>query len=130
MRLTKAVDFAMRVLIRLAREGGPLTMPVLAKELHISYHHLVKLVQTLRNMELVRTIQGKHGGVALMADSRAVTLRMVVEGFDGPTVLSECLESDHGYCSFSDSCRFKEVLASVQSDINLRLEAVTLASLV
>ena len=130
MRLTKAVDFAMRVLIRLAKDGQPQTMPVLSKELGISYHHLVKLVQKLRDMNLVRTIQGKQGGVAFSGDASVVTLRMVVDGFDGPTMLSGCLEDKLvDYCALSGCCRLKETFARVQADINLRLDSVSLASL-
>jgi Rrf2 family nitric oxide-sensitive transcriptional repressor len=107
-----------------------MTMPVLSKELGISYHHLVKLVQKLRDMNMVRTIQGKQGGVVFSHDPALVTLRMVIEGFDGPTMLSECLEDKKaGFCSLSGYCRLKETFADVQADINKRLDAVNLASL-
>ena len=127
MKLTKSVDFAMRVLIRLAREGGPLTMPVLSKELAISYHHLSKLVQRLRDGEFLRTIQGKYGGVVLGKAPELVSLRMVVELMDGPTRLSECL--DTGHCFLSSDCKLKTTLSGVQADINDRLDAVTLSGL-
>lgn len=123
MRLTKSADFAMRILICLAQENGPLTMPVLADRLQISYHHLSKLVQKLRKAQVLHTLQGKNGGVSLLSTPQEISLRQIIDLIDGPTALAECLDQE-GECAFSCDCKLKVALSGVQKKINGLLDDI------
>lgn len=131
MKLTKSVDFALRVLTALAREKGPMTMPDLSEKLDISYNHLSKIIQKLRRSGLVKTQQGKFGGVCLDVDMSQISLKKVVDLLDGPTTLAACLDLGEGKaCGLDSDCRIKHMLFAVQANINKELEAVSLAQLV
>ena len=129
MRLTKSVDFSMRVLIFLARAHGPVTMPELSSLLSISYNHLSKLIQRLRKAGLVRTVQGKSGGVILLKKPSEIHLKMVVDLMDGPTMLSQCL-GDVSVCQLDVGCKLKSALSRMQSTINDAMEHIMLSDLV
>ncbi len=129
MRFTKSVDFSMRVLIFLARSQGPVTMPELSSLLGISYNHLSKLIQRLRKEGMVRTIQGKMGGVILLKDPSEIDLKMVVDLMDGPTLLSQCL-GDGSNCKLESGCKLKTALSRMQTKINNEMENIKLAELV
>lgn len=131
MKLTKSVDFALRVLTALARKNGPMTMPDLAEKLDISYNHLSKIIQKMRRSNLIKTQQGKFGGVSLNVSISDISLKQVIDLLDGPTTLASCLDvADGKACGLDSDCRIKHMLFSVQSNINKELEAVSLAQLV
>lgn len=119
----------MRILMCLAKADTPMTMPVLSESLCISYNHLSKLVQKLRKAQMVKTLQGKHGGVAIKMAPEDITLRMVVDLIDGPTALSDCLD-DENACGFSCDCRLKQTLGTLQAQFNAMMDDITVKNLV
>ena len=128
MRLTKSVDFSMRILIFLAKSQAPVTMPELSSRLHISYNHLSKLIQRLRKEGLIKTIQGKSGGIFLLKNPSEIDLKMVVDLMDGPTMLSQCL-GDVSACHLDAECKFKMALLNVQTKINDEMKKIKLEEL-
>jgi Rrf2 family nitric oxide-sensitive transcriptional repressor len=128
MRLTKSVDFSMRILIFLAKSQAPVTMPELSSRLHISYNHLSKLIQRLRKEGLIKTIQGKSGGIFLLKNPSEIDLKMVVDLMDGPTMLSQCL-GDVSACHLDAECKFKMALFNVQTKINDEMKKIKLEEL-
>jgi Rrf2 family nitric oxide-sensitive transcriptional repressor len=104
-------------------------MPELSSLLGISYNHLSKLIQRLRKEGMIRTIQGKMGGVILLRKPSDIDLKMVVDLMDGPTVLSQCL-GDGSVCKLESGCKLKSALSRMQIKINDEMKNITLAELV
>ena len=72
MRLLASTDFALRILMLLARDqdGGRMSVEQLAHELGgLSRNHLHKIVQDLTTLGITRTVRGAGGGVALSVES-------------------------------------------------------------
>ena len=129
MRLTKTTDFALRLLIYLAAtKNQPETMPRLAEKLKIPYNNLSKLVQALHKREIIQTQQGKNGGIRLMRPAEQITLKDVIEGVEGPTHFSDCL-NDETFCSMNNLCKLKGVFHDVQMQINHIFEQVKITSM-
>lgn len=129
MKLTKSVDFALRILIHLAAEEKLSTMPRLSESLAISYNNLTKLVQALSKAGLVQTRQGKHGGILLGKNPHEVSLKMVIDLIEGPLKLSECMGGSKDSCQLSTQCRIRGVFQNVQRDIDDILAKVSVADI-
>ena len=129
MKLTKSADFAIRIVIYLAKTGEITTMPVLSEILMIPYHNLTKLVQALSKHEIVMTRKGKHGGLSLSKRSEFVSIKDIIEIIDGPTMLSDCLK--HGdLCKLSENCKLKGVFSQLQQKINDLMDDVKISQLI
>ncbi len=128
MKITKSADFAMRIVLFLADEQRPYTMPELAERLVIPYNNLSKLVQSLNKAGILQTKQGKNGGVRLFKSPDAISLKSVLDVIDGPTRLSDCL-SDHQFCSLTRTCRLRGALNDIQNQIDGLLQGATLQSI-
>ena len=128
LKLTKTTDYAVRILVMLAKQSQPVTMHELSKTLCISYHHVAKLVQRLQRQGMIRSVRGKYGGILLDISAEALTLRQVVDVIEGPTRLSECLV-DGSNCHLTPECKLRVVFHDLEKTINHKFEAVTLQSL-
>ena len=129
MKLTKSADFAIRIVIYLAKTGESITMPVLSETLMIPYHNLTKLVQALSKHEIVITQKGKHGGVSLSKRPESVSIKDIIEIIDGPTMLSDCLKHDD-LCKLSGICKLKGVFSQLQQKINDLMDDVKISQLI
>ena len=129
MKLSRASDYSVRILVQLAKVRDKATNASLAKELRIAPAYLVKLVRELARRRLVRTIKGKGGGVEILQDPKKITLLDVVELNEGPLVLSDCL-FDAKYCDQSASCGLKIKIAVVQRELKRILGKTTIADLI
>ena len=74
-----------------------------------------RIVAQLANNGLIRTFAGRDGGIQLARPSAQITLKDVVESFEGPVLLSECmLVSDENDCPFQKHCHVRTKWGRVQ----------------
>lgn len=128
MRLKSSTDFGLRALMRLA--GQPeqaFSTNGMARELGISRHHLIKIVQTLSGAGLVATRRGSGGGFALARPAGEITLAEAVRVLEAGQALVECFRSDGGACNLMPDCRLKGRLAAAREAFLGELERTTLA---
>jgi len=59
--------------------------------IHVSEHHLSKVLQRLTKAGLVRGVRGPHGGFSLARKANQISLMEVYEAIDGPPALDDCL---------------------------------------
>lgn len=93
MQLTRAADYAVRVMVHLAtlQEGQRALLPNLAEATCAPESFLSKVLQGLAHANLISSRRGKAGGFAILAAGREATLYQVVEAIDGPICLNVCL---------------------------------------
>jgi len=105
MQLTRAADYAVRVMIHLA--GLPpetrASRADLAAAAECPEQFLSKVLQSLSRAGLVMSHRGNTGGFELSSDHRNASVLAVVEAIEGPMRLNVCLTSDHacerqGWC--------------------------------
>lgn len=79
MQLTSYTDYALRVLIYLAKNPEQkVTIGELAEFFKISRNHLVKVVHNLSINGFVRSIRGKGGGLYLAKPAKQINIGDVV----------------------------------------------------
>ncbi len=130
MQLTRAGDYAVRVMIHLA--SAPCGMVVPRRDIQarqdVPPAHLAKIIQALGRARLVQTFRGAGGGVALALRPEAITLRHVIEAVEGPIYLNRCLVRP-GACPRDVFCTAHPVWGRIQEILIRELEAVTIAAL-
>jgi Rrf2 family nitric oxide-sensitive transcriptional repressor len=130
MRLLASTDLALRVLIRLAREGGGrhLSVEALARELGgLSRHHLHKIVQELTALGVTRSVRGAGGGVMLAVPAEEVRLGRLVRDLEAGQAVVECFRPEGCGCTLMPACRLRDLLRGAQACFYASLDEHTLA---
>jgi Rrf2 family protein len=130
MQLTRAADYAVRVMVHLA--GCPAGMRATRAELaaggDVPQHFLSKILQALSRGGLITSKRGVAGGFVLAKPPDEVTLLNVVEAVEGPIVLNVCLSGGPG-CERESTCAVHPVWAKAQEALTSVLGGVTIAGL-
>ena len=96
MQLTRAADYAIRVMIHLAAfaPGTRASRADLAAASDCPEQFLSKVLQSLTRAGLVVSHRGNTGGFELAPAHRGATVLEIVEAVEGPIHLNICLSSD------------------------------------
>ena len=131
MRLTRASDYAIRVLVYLAEvpQPGRATRQAIIENTGVPAAFLNKLVQRLVRAKLIAARPGVGGGCALATRAAEISVLEVVQAMDGPLEISECL-AEGSSCPRIKFCNFRRLLARMQREMAQLLEATTLADMV
>ena len=97
MQLTRAADYAVRVMIHLAGlpPGTRASRGELARAAECPEQFLSKVLQSLTRAGLVISHRGNTGGFELPEARSGTSLLDVVQAIEGPVRLNLCLTSDH-----------------------------------
>ena len=132
--ITREADYAIRVLLQLARQaragqGGAASADV-AEAMDIPYRFLRKLVKRMVAGGLLKSRRGKGGGLELARPAGRITLFDILE-IMAPvgTQLSSCVAKP-GDCRRSGTCRVHQAISTIQTSVNRQLRGITLESLV
>jgi Rrf2 family protein len=130
MQLTRAADYAVRVMIHLATlpEEERALLPTLAVATGAPGSFLSKVLQSLSRAGLIVSWRGQLGGFAILTRGRQASIRSVIEAIDGPIALNVCLQ--HGpSCSRKSWCPAHLVWVQAQTAMLQVLDKATIADL-
>jgi Rrf2 family protein len=115
MQLTRAADYAVRVMIHLASqpEGAVVSKTVLAKAAEAPESFLSKILQMLARAGLIQAWRGVEGGFSLLPQGAQASLLDVVESIDGPIALNVCLNANA--CNREADCAAHQVWLRAQT---------------
>src|ERR1700687_4290877 len=116
MQLTRAADYAVRVMIHLASqpEGTVISKTILAKASDAPESFLSKILQSLARAGLIQARRGVEGGFSLLDPGAQASLLDVVESIDGPIALNVCLSAGVSCNRYAD-CAAHQVWQRAQS---------------
>lgn len=129
MKLTKSLDVALRILLRLAEEKRRLNARELSQKLKIPFNHAAKVLQALSKGGYLRTIKGKGGGVELAISAKKIFLQDVIQLMEGPIYLMECTVNREA-CFMSPRCRLRIKLKEAQENMIDVFKSTSIADLV
>ena len=129
MQLTRAADYAVRVMIHLAilPAGTRVSRAALADSADVPEHFLSKVLQSLGRARLVVAHRGTNGGFALAVSPEEVSILRIVEAIEGPLQLNLCL--GRGGCTRQGWCPAHLVWAEAQAALAQVLKNATIAKL-
>ena len=130
LRINRQTDYAVRVVLALAeqRMGTRLSTKKIGNAMLIPQNFLPRIVAQLAQSEIITTFAGRDGGLQLAKTPEKITLRDVVEAFEGPLMLSECI-SDDDFCPFEEHCHVRPRWERLQNVILKELESTTFLDL-
>jgi len=130
MQITRATDYAVRVMIHLAGlpTGSSVRQSELSQATDVSGYFLSKVLQQLVRSRLIRSQRGTGGGYTLAASAATVSLLDIVEAMEGPIRLNQCLEEGPS-CDRKSWCPAHQVWAEAQMAVAQVLGAASIARL-
>jgi len=130
MQLTRAADYAIRVMIHMAGlpPGARLSRSELSAAAECPEQFLCKVLQNLTRAGLVISHRGNTGGFELEELHRTASVLEVVEAVEGPIRLNLCLANDHA-CTRQDWCPAHCVWAEAQAALLRVLQVATISRL-
>lgn len=95
MQLTRAADYAVRVMVFLAGQptSARVSLPELARGTGAPESFLSKVMQALCRSDLITSQRGHAGGFVIAPQGQRASMREVIEAVDGPIRLNVCLGS-------------------------------------
>jgi Rrf2 family protein len=117
LRINRQTDYAVRVILALANREADTRLPsaVIQKEMLIPQTYMPRIVAQLAAAGLVKTFAGRDGGLQLPRPAAEITLKDVVEAFEGPLLLSDCMHpGSEEECPFEANCPVRSKWGRVQ----------------
>jgi len=126
MQLTRAADYAVRVMIQLTEpDSERISLPALARATGAPNSFLSKVLQALARAGFITSRRGQAGGFRATARGRAASMLEVIEAIDGEINLNICLVSGRG-CARKTHCAAHPVWVRAQ---HAMLEVLSSASI-
>ncbi|MDD5578910.1 MAG: Rrf2 family transcriptional regulator [Methylobacter sp.] len=128
MEITSYTDYALRVLIYLARSPNKqTTITEIADYFNISRNHLVKIVHQLGSKGFVKTTRGKGGGLVLQRPPAMINIGNVVRSMECHFNWVECFNPTQQHCRLLPNCGLKHLFAQAGEAYLKVLDSATLA---
>lgn len=131
LRINRKTDYAIRVVLSLAKRpyGARLSTGTIQQETLVPRSFLQRIVAELARLGIIETNPGPKGGVQLAKQPGQINLKDVIEGFNGPVMLSDCLCAP-GYCPLGEKCPVRFRFGKIQAMMLSELENTTFEQLV
>ena len=132
LRINRQTDYAVRVVLALAQrgEGTRMSSADIQKEMLIPKAFMVRIVAQLSREGLVNAFPGRDGGLMLPRPASQITLKDVVEAFEGTILLSECMQvKGEDDCPFQSNCLVRSKWGRVQLAMMREMASITFESL-
>jgi Rrf2 family protein len=132
LKINRQTDYAVRVLLALAKrdEGARLSSTDIQQEMLIPRAFMSRIVAQLSRAGLLNTFPGRDGGLMLPRPASQINLRHVVEAFEGPILLSACLDvKNEDDCPFQANCPVSPKWGRVQVAMMREMASITFEQL-
>jgi Rrf2 family protein len=132
LKINRQTDYAVRVILALAKrgEGARLSTAEIQQEMLIPRAFMPRIVAQLAREGLLSTFPGRDGGLMLPRPASQITLRDVVEAFEGPILLSECLQvKGEDDCPFQVNCPVRSKWGRVQAAMMREMASISFEDL-
>lgn len=131
LQLTQFTDYSLRMLIYIALSDNDVcTISEIATSYNISKNHLMKVAHRLGQLNVLKTIRGKSGGLQLDIPPESINLGRLIQQLEPHFFIVECLDKKNGKCVISSACRLKHILSEAKDNFIQTLEKYTLKDIV
>lgn len=127
MRITQEADYAMRIVLALAKRGAGIRLDAksIALEENVPQRFALKILRKLTKAGVVKSFRGVQGGYAISREPKDINMLDVIVAIDGPVYINRCLETPES-CNLNrtEHCAIHHELGRVQEMINEEMEKV------
>jgi len=129
MKLSKTSEYALRILIFMAKEPDKLyTAKQLVEELKVSDKYLRRLMTDLSKAGFIRSVQGREGGYTFIKSINEIFLFDVIDSVEGMDKLNGCVLGFEK-CSCTNPCAMHETWQHVRVELNKVFRETTLSNM-
>lgn len=131
LKLNKMSDYAVVIISHFNTiPNRNLNVNQVAKATGLPAPTVGKILHRLSEKGLVNAVRGRFGGYKLNRIPSDVTLRELLETFEGPLTLTDCLDQgDSGRCELVSHCALARRWSLVSNAISDVLKEITVADL-
>lgn len=98
---------------------------------NIPYDLLSKILQKLKNENILASNQGMHGGYFLNKRTDEIPLYNLMSAIDGDTAIAECMnDSAEKDCCLLDTCSIKSPVTKLQQEVEELFKRKTISDFV
>lgn len=128
--ITRNTDYAVRALCYIARQNKKeiVSAAHLNQTLKIPRPFLRKILQILNKRGLIKSYKGQGGGFSLAVSPQKISLVDVINIFQGPLQLKDCVLRK-SICPDLKVCLLKKKLDAIEKFMVSELKVITIASL-
>lgn len=132
MRFTTKTEYGLVCLIYMAKHAqlqfDPVTIKQLVQAEQFSLTYTEKIMQTLRNANIVTAQHGNQGGYSLARHPSQITLKEIVEALEGGTFEIFCKPEvrEEIICTHFPMCGVKPVWEKTKDTLDRLYEGITL----
>lgn len=101
----------------------------LSEKVSVPYQFTRRILQKLSKANIISTKEGLNGGVKLSKNPENISIRELIEIFQGKIQLIDCIFSDK-ICQSSATCSFKYEINKVEHSVRKDLENLTISTLI
>lgn len=128
LRISKMTDYAILVMVELARDGEMLSAHALAERVHIEAPTASKVLKLLAGAGLLESYRGANGGYSVNRLAGDISVAEVIAAIEGPIAMTEC-SAEEGLCSQEDSCELRGNWQRISIAVARALQEVSLAEM-
>jgi Rrf2 family protein len=134
MKITSMEEYGLRCMVQLAMANtdGPVSVADIAENEGLSTEYAGKILNWLRQADLVHSIRGRNGGFVLARPANEINLASIMRVFSPDLFDDEYCDRHTGAadtCVHTSSCAIRPVLHTLSNVINRTLESMTLMDL-
>jgi FeS assembly SUF system regulator len=128
LRISKMTDYAILVMVELARDGEMLSAHALAERMHIEAPTASKVLKLLAGAGLLESYRGANGGYSVSRLAGDISVAEVIAAIEGPIAMTEC-SAEEGLCSQEDSCELRGNWQRISIAVARALQEVSLTEM-
>lgn len=127
--ITRDTDYAVRALSYIANNKKRMvSVSDLVMELKMPRPFLRKILQVLNKNRILKSYKGKDGGFLLSLPANKIFLKDLINIFQGPFQLNECLFKKQ-ICPRRSICVLRKKIGIIEKNLISEINNITIASL-
>lgn len=128
LRISKLTDYAILMMVELARDRHMLSAQVLAARIGVEVPTASKVLKLLAGGGLLESFRGASGGYRVVRRAADISVAEVIAAIEGPIAMTEC-SAEEGLCSQEDSCGLRGNWQRISLAVAQALHGVSLAEM-
>ena len=128
LRISKMTDYAILVMVELAREGEMLSAQALADRINVEVPTASKVLKLLAGGGLVESYRGANGGYRVSRRAEEISVAEVIAAIEGPIAMTEC-SVEAGLCNQEENCDLRGNWQRISLAVAGALQEVSLAEM-
>ena len=124
-------DYAIRICAYLANfyPEGHVSVPEISKKLFLTVPFTTKIIHQLKIGKIIKTVQGKYGGIRLLIAPEKLSFYAVLEAMGFDMTINECLKNP-SICPLIASCQIHLFFGNQEKMIIDNLKSARIADFI